>query len=158
MGLGGLWHGAAWTFVVWGLYQGALLAAHRICTPLLVALRRPFGAVEHVWTVISIVVTFQFVSVGWLIFRANSVDQVVSSLRRIVFEFGEPSDVTDDLGKLAFYVAPLLIIQLAKEVTGDMHVVDRLNWWSRGILYLTMAVLLATAGASGGRTFIYFQF
>ena len=34
MVIGGLWHGAAWTFVAWGLYQGLLLVGHRLCEPL----------------------------------------------------------------------------------------------------------------------------
>ena len=158
MVLGGLWHGAAWTFVVWGFYQGALLAGYRILAPGIGLIRRFFAGAGPVWTLVSIAVTFQFVSLGWLIFRAESMAQVADYLARIAFEFGDPSSVVGGLGRLAFYVTPLLLIQVAKEFSGDMHVVDRLNWWNKGIVYLTMAVLLATAGASGGRTFIYFQF
>ena len=158
MTLGGLWHGAAWTFVVWGIYQGALLAGHRMLEPALHRLRGTLSRVETAWTLISILVTFQFVCLGWLIFRAESIEQVTEYLRRIFFEFGGLDSVSQDLTRLAFYVAPLLLIQVAKEVTGDMHVVERMSWWARGILYLIMAILLITAGAAGGRTFIYFQF
>jgi len=158
MGLGGLWHGAAWTFVVWGLYQGILLVAYRIFSPVIAALRGLLAGVGRAWTLVSIVVTFQFACLGWLIFRADSVGQSLGYLHRIVFEFGDTSAAVKDLVRLACYVTPLLAIQVAKEVFGDMHVLDRLSWWGKGILFLIMAVLLATAGASGGRTFIYFQF
>jgi alginate O-acetyltransferase complex protein AlgI len=156
--LGGLWHGAAWTFVLWGFYQGALLVGHRILSPAFVFLRRGFGSAERMWTVLSIVVTFQFVCLGWLIFRAESVGQVVDYLRSIVFEFGDPSVVGGDLARVAFYVLPLLVLQLFKEATGDMHVMDRLEWRARGLAYFLMAALLASGGASGGQEFIYFQF
>ena len=69
--LGGLWHGAAWTFVMWGLYQGLLLILYRPLEPAIAALTRPgraaaaarFGA----W-----VLMFHLTCYGWLIFRAPS--------------------------------------------------------------------------------------
>lgn len=158
MVLGGLWHGAAWTFVVWGIYQGMLLVLYRILGPLFRGLRRLFGSAEHLWALARIGVTFHFVCVGWLIFRAESFDQIVDFMRRMIFEFGDPSSALPDLARLAFYIGPLVPLQIAKELSGDMHVIDRLAWWGRGIVYFIMAVLLATAGAAGGRTFIYFQF
>ena len=62
--LGGLWHGAAWTFVLWGAYQGALLALERACgrRPLYGSLPRPA----------RIGLTFVLVLLGWTIFRAES--------------------------------------------------------------------------------------
>ena len=158
MTLGGLWHGAAWTFVVWGIYQGTLLAAHRFLRPVFQAAGHLFRRVNRLWELCSIIVTFQFVCLGWLIFRAGSVTQIMDFLRKIIFDFGDLSAVTHDLQRLAFFAAPLLLIQVAKEVSGDMHIVERLHWWAKGPVYLILAVLLVTAGASGGRTFIYFQF
>jgi hypothetical protein len=140
------------------LYQGILLVAYRIFSPVIAALRGLLAGVGRAWTLVSIVVTFQFACLGWLIFRADSVGQSLGYLHRIVFELGDTSAAVKDLVRLACYVTPLLAIQVAKEVFGDMHVLDRLSWWGKGILFLIMAVLLATAGASGGRTFIYFQF
>jgi D-alanyl-lipoteichoic acid acyltransferase DltB (MBOAT superfamily) len=156
--LGGLWHGAAWTFVLWGFYQGALLVAHRALSPALAVVRRAFDRDEKTWTVLSIAVTLQFVCLGWLIFRAESLAQIVSHLHAIVFAFGHPSAVRADVARISFYVLPLLAIQIYKEMTGDMHAIDRLDWRVRAVVYFLMAVLLASAGASGGQEFIYFQF
>jgi alginate O-acetyltransferase complex protein AlgI len=156
--LGGLWHGAAWTFVLWGLYQGALLVAYRMLSPGIAAIRRAFGAAERTWTVLSIGLTLQFVCLGWLIFRAESVAQIVSYLRAVLFEFGHPSAVRGDVARIAFYVLPLIALQLYKEATGDLHAIDRLDWRARGLMYFLMAALLASGGASGGQQFIYFQF
>jgi alginate O-acetyltransferase complex protein AlgI len=62
MFLGGLWHGAAWTYVVWGLYHGVLLATFHVWKTCTVSLPR---GVAHV-------VTFVAVSMGWVLFRATS--------------------------------------------------------------------------------------
>jgi alginate O-acetyltransferase complex protein AlgI len=156
--LGGLWHGAAWTFVLWGFYQGVLLVAHRILSPTIMVVRRAFGRAERTWTVLSIVVTLQFVCLGWLIFRAESVAQIVDDLRSIVFGFGDLSAVRGDVARIAFYVLPLLVLHIYKEAVGDMHAIDRLEWRARGLAYFLMAALLASGGASGGQEFIYFRF
>jgi D-alanyl-lipoteichoic acid acyltransferase DltB (MBOAT superfamily) len=158
MMLGGLWHGAAWTFVIWGMYQGALLSLHRSMSPAFDSIHRVFRRAEHVWTLLSIFVTFHFVCLGWLIFRASTPEQIFDYLRAVVLDFGAPTSALGDMIRLAIYAGPLLTLQLAKEWTGDMYVVERLGWASKGILYFVMAVLLLAAGASGGPTFIYFQF
>jgi alginate O-acetyltransferase complex protein AlgI len=62
--LGGLWHGAAWTFVVWGLYHGVLLAGH--------AMMRARGWVPRSRP-LSVAITFLVVVVGWVLFRARSI-------------------------------------------------------------------------------------
>jgi alginate O-acetyltransferase complex protein AlgI len=156
--LGGLWHGAAWTFVLWGFYQGALLVAHRALSPALAVVRRGFGHAEEAWTALSIAVTLQFVCLGWLIFRAESPAQIVGYLQSIVFAFGNPSVVIGDVARISFYVLPLLAIEVYQEAAGDMHAIDRLDWRVRGLMYFLLAVLLASGGAPGGQEFIYFQF
>jgi alginate O-acetyltransferase complex protein AlgI len=72
MVLGGLWHGAKWTFVMWGVYHGLLLIVHRVWTERGGA-RMPdtfFG------TAVSRVVMFHLICAGWLLFRADSMAQV----------------------------------------------------------------------------------
>lgn len=72
MTIAGLWHGAAWTFVVWGLWHGLGLAVHRVWSakvvPLVPALRAGGPAI----TALSIVSTFAFVDAGWILFAATS--------------------------------------------------------------------------------------
>jgi len=157
MGLGGLWHGAAWTFLIWGVYQGLLLVAYRLLSPTIARLRRIAGS-NRIWTLLSVVFTFHLVCIGWLVFWAESPSQILDYLGRIIFEFGSPSSASADFVRLLFYVAPLLAIQIAKERSGDMYAPTRLGWQNQGLLFLVMTILLATAGASGGRPFIYFQF
>jgi alginate O-acetyltransferase complex protein AlgI len=64
--LTGLWHGAAWTFIIWGLYHGAFVSLERI--GLRRVLERAPTAVQHVYTILVVMV-------GWVIFRATSLTQ-----------------------------------------------------------------------------------
>src|SRR5581483_9331481 len=74
MALGGLWHGAAAHFLVWGVYQGALLILHKEYTEVL----KKVGIAEKlfaskIYHAVSIVVTFHIVCIGWVIFRADTM-------------------------------------------------------------------------------------
>jgi alginate O-acetyltransferase complex protein AlgI len=72
MVLGGLWHGAAWNFVLWGIYHGLLLVVHRAATV-------DLGLLKHesrLSAALSRVLMFHAVCYGWLLFRANSFAQI----------------------------------------------------------------------------------
>ena len=72
MGLGGLWHGAAWKFAIWGLWHGALLAFER----LLGVGETSRGPV----VVLRVLLTFSLVTFGWLFFRLSSLADIVPLL------------------------------------------------------------------------------
>ena len=82
MVLGGLWHGAAWTFVVWGIYHGLLLVAHRLASPWLERIQPADPVDRACWKALRIVVTFHLVCLGWLFFRAESMEQALGMLER----------------------------------------------------------------------------
>jgi alginate O-acetyltransferase complex protein AlgI len=71
MFLGGRWHGAAWTFVIWGLYHGMLLAVHAAC--------RARGWVPSS-RALSVAITTLAVMVGWVFFRSSSLPAAVRLL------------------------------------------------------------------------------
>jgi hypothetical protein len=71
MGLGGLWHGAQWTFLAWGLWHGAGLVLHRAWLRLWGRREAPAAPVARVLaTGLSVAMTFLFVSLGWVLFRS----------------------------------------------------------------------------------------
>jgi len=70
MVLGGLWHGAAWNFVLWGTYQGVILVLYRLFQKKSSKEKRP------IINLISILFFFQVTCYGWLLFRANSFSQI----------------------------------------------------------------------------------
>lgn len=67
MGLGGLWHGAAWNFVLWGLYHGVLLALHRLWRGLVPQHAAPRATATRT---VAVLFTFLLITLGWVIFRA----------------------------------------------------------------------------------------
>jgi len=69
--LGGIWHGAGWTFVIWGALHGGALVVHRIWKQF--GLKLPF--------VLGWFVTFMFVNIAWVFFRANSFDDALKVLK-----------------------------------------------------------------------------
>jgi alginate O-acetyltransferase complex protein AlgI len=72
MAVAGLWHGAAWTFVVWGLWHGLGLAVHRVWSMTVVPTVPLLSAGGRAVTALSIVATFAFVDAGWILFAATS--------------------------------------------------------------------------------------
>ncbi|MGH8928666.1 MAG: MBOAT family O-acyltransferase [Acidimicrobiia bacterium] len=77
--LGGLWHGAAWTFVVWGALHGAGLAVERWWGE-----RRPQAAASAPWRLwLQRIVVFHFVCLGWVLFRSDSMAAAATVLSRL---------------------------------------------------------------------------
>jgi alginate O-acetyltransferase complex protein AlgI len=73
MAISGLWHGAAWTFVVWGLWHGAGLAFHRVWSSTVVPLVPVLANGSPAVRVASVVTTFGFVVLGWVLFATSSL-------------------------------------------------------------------------------------
>jgi len=84
----GLWHGAALTFVVWGIYWGFLLVVYYLFKPLLLKIKASDGTMTgKLWYMLRIFLFFQFICAGWLLFRAGSLGQALSMFRSIVTDF-----------------------------------------------------------------------
>jgi len=82
----GLWHGAAWTFVLWGAYQGILFAAYKLLQPLLLRIPEPKDvAQKKLWFFVRVLLFFHLTCLGWLIFRSHSAAQVLEMLRSVLF-------------------------------------------------------------------------
>ena len=79
--LGGLWHGAALKFIIWGLIHGIGLTIHKI-----------WGSALNIgknisWTIISWAITFHFVAFSWMYFRASSIEIVNIMIQKVVYTF-----------------------------------------------------------------------
>ena len=149
--LGGLWHGASWTFVVWGGLHGLYLAMHRLMTRERTASRVGPG---HA---LKILATFHLVCVAWVFFRADSLEVAWAYLSGLVVNWHtapSPLAVT-----LAFYGLLTLLVDLPCWWNDRETPVDE-SWpaWSRGLAYATMIVLISFIGEPNARPFIYFQF
>jgi alginate O-acetyltransferase complex protein AlgI len=156
--LTGFWHGAAWTFLVWGLFHGVLLALERAT-----GLAR-LG--DDVWRAPRRLLTFLLVVVGWVFFRAADMGTALNVLRLMfVPRFGElPSEVSTvltDQRTLVFALALLVVLLPRDLVLGK--VVDESRTRLAGGLRLACsavgapyAAVLVAAGTFS--PFLYFQF
>ncbi|MBI4353088.1 MAG: MBOAT family protein [Candidatus Omnitrophica bacterium] len=85
MAVCGLWHGAAWTFVVWGVWHGALLVLNATRLKGFFAVSRgPSSLGERLRVVASTAVTFFLMQIGWLFFRAGSIEQALTFLKSLL--------------------------------------------------------------------------
>ena len=159
MVLGGLWHGAAWTFVAWGFYQGAVLVIART----LADQGRRLGVVIPSgldWRRVALVVVmFHVTCYGWLIFRAESFDQLVAFTRLLATDLG-PSAMTMDslVWPLARIAAPLLVVHAFQARRGSEAAPVDLPRPVRYALYGAVFYLTLLFGDFEGAQFIYFQF
>ncbi len=145
--LGGLWHGANWTFVAWGAYHGGLLAVER-------ALRLG-QAPRGVRRALGTVVTFVLVLAGWMLFRAQSFELAADALRALVA--GGPGPGLLDRGQLA-----LAGIALAVEIAIEAGALrGRHPMPPAGRVAIATALLLGLELATypgAAAPFVYFKF
>jgi len=159
--LAGLWHGAAWTFVLWGAYQGALLVCFRF-----VALRRrrKHRGVPGNWNfewrhTPAVLGMFVLTCYGWLIFRADSWSQIVLFTGRIVGGFEPSWDVVRAAGlPLALYAGPLLAIHAAEARKGSLEAVAGWPRIARYATYVALVYAIVLFGDFERSEFLYFRF
>ncbi|MEM8807728.1 MAG: MBOAT family O-acyltransferase [Cyanobacteria bacterium P01_G01_bin.38] len=159
MVLGGLWHGAAWNFIYWGVYQGAILCIHRLIAGAKPTIRtvQTFG--DGLRRSVMIVGFFQIVCYGWLLFRASSWNQIYAFTDRLFFHPMWTSPVIPDPPLAAIAGIALLFITDLAHYLSDKAKVYRL--WPiqvRAALYAALITVLLMGLTNTGTTFIYFQF
>jgi D-alanyl-lipoteichoic acid acyltransferase DltB (MBOAT superfamily) len=155
--LGGLWHGAAWTFVVWGTFHGVWLVVHAALQDRLAAIA-PRGAVgARLWGALCMAVTFVLWCVSLLVFRADSLGHCVALFGTMFTDF-DPGRVGSWLLPFAFLVWPLLLMEWFQSRTNDQEVIFRAPVWVRTLIYVLLVYAITILGEDFGVPFIYFQF
>jgi D-alanyl-lipoteichoic acid acyltransferase DltB (MBOAT superfamily) len=151
MVLGGLWHGAAWPFVIWGAYQGALLIAYR-------QLGEPPRR-DWIRTAVAWLVMFHLTCLGWLIFRAKGISHMGELLAALPRGWSLQAPAWSAYGPaLLFYLIPLLLIHAIEARHQDLCAVLRLPVTARYAIYCGIGLFVLLFGDFGGAQFIYFQF
>jgi len=151
MVLGGLWHGAAWTFIIWGILHGVGLA-----------LERALGGINVVATAMKlramrIILVFNFVCVGWIFFRSQSLPLAVDYISGLLrFEGGMPGVTYFSLA----LIATGMIFQFTPEMLSNTIVTKIRRWplWAMASAFAGSLLLLELVSPPGTAPFIYFQF
>jgi D-alanyl-lipoteichoic acid acyltransferase DltB (MBOAT superfamily) len=152
--LGGLWHGAAWNYVIWGGYHGALLAAERTWRRIRGGPGAPAG---RLLKSLQVLATFHLMTLGWIIFRAEGGSGVRSILGQLFCEPGL-GRVLEWLPTLGILAAPLLAMQLWQRRAGDPLVVLRAPLAIQALIYTCLLASILILGEDFGDPFIYFRF
>ena len=166
--LGGLWHGAAWNYVLWGAWHGLLLVLFR--GRFWDALRERTAAVRPLVTAVRWLVFFHLVCLGWALFRAESLADCRVIFRKLLdvpgWQLGawlaevRASGEARVLAMWALVMAALLLVQVAGRVGSDT-LAARLWRAPPGLRFLVIVVLLYTCvllAPEAPPPFIYFQF
>ena len=165
-GVSGLWHGANWTFVVWGLYHGTLIVLYKLLhvntkdKDILAAGRRLPSLKE----LSRVVVTFGLAVVGWVIFRAENISQAWDFVSRMFLTAFD--DFHPRLGSISTFMAILLLMIVEYLQRDKVHVLqfssgNRLFRYAvaRWTVYLAMLVAIFYFYFNTvSQEFIYFQF
>lgn len=153
MVIGGFWHGAAWNFILWGIYHGTLLVVHRLW---LISFenRLPRG---HWSGALGIPVMFLFTVYGWLLFRATSFQQLASFTAAMAHPLDgwNPAQAT----LVGLYALPLVAVQFLQFFSGRLFWLS-FDWMPAELRSAVYAALLYATLFAGGQpqSFIYFQF
>lgn len=162
----GLWHGANWTFVIWGAVHGAALALSH----LVIGTRRKEQAAGSLWRAARVLLTFHLVTLAWIFFRAESLPKAIYVLTHLAARNGASSwgVLPDSAQRVAVSVLAIAAIEaveswwLRRQGDGDAKGVP-LPVVSSGFRYavalgIVMLVLLRLTDEHAPQAFIYFQF
>lgn len=173
--ISGLWHGAAWTYVVWGGLNGLFQVAEHGTKGLRRRVRLALGIREHGFShrVLQRVITFVMVDFTWFFFRVKGLRSSLSVLKRVVTGYN-PWILFDEglfqcgLNRRNFYLLVLSIgVLMAADGAKDRGICVRerilaQDFWFRWLVFAGGALFVLIFGMWGGnydaKNFIYFQF
>jgi len=142
--LGGLWHGANWTFVVWGLYHGILLVLHRLTAKYLTALPN----------ILKGTLTFFLVVIGWVFFRSSDFT-MATALLKLMFslEGGNPM-----AGEAVLFAGVTIAAAFAHMGPNTFELRHQWSPAAVGALVMLFILSLYIVYAARSSPFLYFQF
>jgi len=153
--ISGLWHGASWNYVIWGIYWGALILLQRFLGWLGLTQRIP-------WSV-KVIITFGVTCAGWLLFRERNLGQIAHDLAQ------SPFAASADQWRIGFYFVTLVLIYALPLVihmlaTGlprwrlDLRLSDRGQFVLETAIAVVLVLGIVTIRSVATSDFIYFQF
>jgi alginate O-acetyltransferase complex protein AlgI len=151
--LGGLWHGAGWTFIFWGFLHGLYLVVERL-------LKQRIHFTINAWNGILLALgTYFFVNITWVFFRASEFKTAMNLLGSMFFmnSDGEKILQSGEIIKVFGVISLLFLCHWFMRDTSVREVAGKTSKWILGLVWAVMFILLAIAQGSGDQ-FIYFQF
>ena len=144
--LAGIWHGAGWNFILWGLWHGLMLSLFSNFEP------KNYASKALGWFLTMFIVFY-----GWLLFRCDSIEQIINfTLNFGVYTF--PTWFNDYLFTLLLFGNVFLMLQLWKKITCELCPAILLNKYLNSLVVAFKIYLIVLFWNTSGSHFIYFQF
>ena len=154
----GFWHGANWTFIVFGALQGFILTIEFFTRKARKNLRKKIP--ELINTLIGIAFTISYFGFSLIFFRAKNLYQAFTIIKRIftakgALYIGNPSVILFSTLGILF----LILVEVKKEYFNQLFTFsENRNWLVRNVYYCFLLFIILIAGVFDGGEFIYFQF
>lgn len=158
----GLWHGANWTFIIWGALNGFYLVFAIISYKFREKITKLVGLdkLPKLNRLIQVLTTFALTCFAWIFFRANNITDAFAIIKKIV-TFKGPIFI-EDPSMIIYPISGLLlifIVELKQEYyRGNFSLFNNKNWIIRHLSYSFLIILILLFGVFDGGQFIYFQF
>ncbi len=160
--LGGLWHGAAIRFILWGALHGVALALHKLWLALIPNAKIMGSEMSRGYRIAGIFLTFNIVCFGWLMFRAESIQTVTLMLHQIAFNFNAamiPQVLSGYAGVFVLIGCGYLLHLLPAKIDGvAQRFVVHTPMIFQVLLAAVMIWCVMQIKSSDIQPFIYFQF
>lgn len=157
MFLGGLWHGAAWTFILWGVYQAALLIVYRLSENIKMpdAIKK-----SQLFLIFKILIFYHLVCIGWIFFRSETLMQSFYIFKGLIFSWHNISisGLQFFASHVLIYLVILLIYDFLRMKFDDEFFIFKSNVFVRAVFYYVVFISIFIFGVTGAKEFIYFQF
>jgi len=169
----GLWHGASWTFVIWGALHGFFYIFAMLTKQFRTSIAQKTGIAKfpRVYNCLQIITTFTLVCFAWIFFRANSLPDTTILIGNLfngwltLFAAGGFDSLLNmlNISSEEFLISAALIILLfaVQHFQGEKEVSDIVAKWNRPlrwVLYISIVLIMFNLGISQSIPFIYFQF
>lgn len=155
MVISGIWHGANYTFIFWGLFHGIFLAIERLTKWNYYLSRFSFGRC------INLLITFLTVMLSWNLFRSSDITQSLNIFNKLlIFKSTDFSFISQNFNPLFFLSIGLIIELLAfiRKKTKFLFLSFYSQYWIKESFILAIAIVFIFLFHGQGKTFIYFQF
>lgn len=158
----GLWHGANWTYIIWGALNGFYLIFANISQKFRVKFNQIIGLANmpNLTRSLQILVTFLLICFSWIFFRANNLNHALYIIKKIATLRGplfieNPSKMIYSLTALGL----LLLVEYKREYyKGSVSFFYNKYWLVRNMSYASLIIIILLFGVFDGGQFIYFQF
>lgn len=146
--IGGLWHGANWTFAIWGALNGMGLIVHRLFQKTKIKMH----------AAVAVFITFVFVMIMRVFFRSDNLQMAITTLQSML-GFGQPQKQFDLI--VSFYDAPIWLAGIVMLfLPNSTEVTERFAFDSKHRIYMVLLIVinLIFLNSTGKQDFLYFDF